>query len=70
MNLWELSEICQDVAEEINNEISECKGSMKNTTIRNVAIRSVMRILDAWQLGFRDRNDILSWLKNEYVLDF
>ena len=42
---------------------------MKNTTIRNVAIRSVMRILDAWQLGFRDRNDILSWLKKEYGLD-
>lgn len=70
MNLWELSDKCLNVAEEINSEICECKGNLRNTTIRNVAIKTVMRILDSWipKLNNAERDDVLTWLECEYGL--
>lgn len=70
----EMSELSQEVAESIDNQLydckEDCKKGMLSGDMRRCVIRTVLNTLDNWtpSLKYATRSEVLDWLQSEYGL--
>lgn len=71
-DFYEMSKIAQEVAEEIDKQLDDCKDlakeGMLSEEMRGCAIRTTVGILDNWSVKLTSsvRNQILDWFQAEY----
>lgn len=71
-DVFEMSELAQEVAENIDNQLDDCKDlareGMLSGGMLGCVVRAVVNTLDNWnpRLDYSTRCEVLDWFQSEY----